>query len=400
MKVISTCKQIPVIGLLFAALVCVSVSADDNGDEIGALVEVRKWETRSWGDYPGHANHERQIITFTLDSGMIGYAIQYSYCADPSHAPDVATPEGYIGMPQPSWENWYGNGFLYIIVNDRDIGLTRPSVIRKLEDAERGSVQIVWDRNDAQVRLTFMVLPKETALLIEVAVFPKTEFRSLSLTLVAYPAAYTTQGQRCLVTPKRKVTQVQTVEISPQEEWWLLYQDNKFDKAKGHTVGGCGAVFLTEEVESGKVSVEAYPIVTELRCKAGISRVHFAVWDFCDKTNAEAEAFIKANAHRVAKLLRRIDFTCRHLRKEEWSKLRATVTELLPYAKRNPDLFEKASALVREVDEAHNRITEFVSKGQIAPPELENTILANLEKLEPLMWELRFEKLFSENEHD
>jgi hypothetical protein len=396
-------RQILTVALMLAVLNGLSVSATDN-DEAGVIVEVGKWEVQSLGNYPGHENHQWQNLTFSLDTGLIRYRIKYAYCSDPSHAPNVATPEGYIGMPEPRWENWYGHGFLYIIVNDKDIGATKPTIIRKLEHGERGSMQVVWDRDDVQVRLTFLTFPKETALLAEVAVFPiAQDFKipanrmpTIRLRLVAYPSAYTHQGERCVVTPLRSVTQVQSVEISPEKEWWLLYVDRKFDRAKGGKVGGCGAVFLSEEIAAGKIDVTTYPVVTELSCKPGVNRLHFAVWDFYDKTNAEAEDFIKADAHRVVKLLRTTDFSCRHLRKEEWNRLRADVTEMLIHAKGNPKLVEKVHALVKEIDEAHSRLAEYMSKGQPTPLGLEDTILAGIEKLEPLIWELRFEKLFAD----
>ncbi len=372
------------------------VSLPKQGDEFDVIVEVSEWKSEVWRGYPGHSDHERKTMTFSLDSGSIRYAIKYGYCADKSHAPDVATPEGYIGMPEPRWENWYGNGFLYIIANGKDIGLTKPSAIRKLEDGERGSVQIVWDRSDIHVRLTFLIFPRDRALLAEVSVFARAELKSLLVRLVAYPAAYTTQGERCVVTPIRAITQEKREEISPQNEWWLVYLDKKFDRAKGHTVGGCGAVFLPEEVASAKVSVETYPIVTELECKAGINRFHFAVFDFYDMTNAEAEEFMKANADRVAKLLRETDFSCRHLRLEEWKKLKAVIHETLPYAKRNQKLYEAVSSLVGEIDKLYMLMDELALKGQSAPLELEDAIIANLEKLKSLVWELKFEKLFGD----
>lgn len=386
------------VHLLAAVLMFFMPSAalfSQEGD-IGVIVEVSEWKSEVWRDYPGHIGHERKTMTFSLDSGAIRYAIKYGYCADKSHAPDVAIPEGYIGMPEPRWENWYGNGFLYIIVNGKDIGLTKPSVVKKLEGGERGSVQIVWDRDDAHVRLTFLTFVKERALLAEIAVFARAELKSLSIRLVAYPAAYTTQGERCVVTPMRSIIQVQRAKISPQNEWWLVYQDRKFDRAKGYTVGGCGAIFLPEEVASAEVDVKAYPIITELRCAAGVNRFHFAVFDFYDMTNAEAEEFMRANAQRVAKLLRTTDFSCRHLREDEWKKLKAIVLEALPYAKHNQKLYEAVSNLVSELDKLYERMIEIASKRQPTPVELEDAILASLEKLKPLVWELKFERLFSQ----
>jgi|GEM_PF-5305904 len=133
--------------LLILICVCVILAlfAKAIGEEVpSVLVSVEGWESSSWGDYPNHEGHERRKLLFRMNTGKIRYAIQYSYCADKSHAPNVATPEGYIGMPEPRWENFYGNGFLYIVVNGIDIGLTKPFAIRKLEDGERGSVQIIW----------------------------------------------------------------------------------------------------------------------------------------------------------------------------------------------------------------------------------------------------------------
>ncbi len=255
----------------------------------------------------------------------------------------------------------------------------------------------VWQRDDVEVRTTFLALPNDRALFLEVHLFPKAPLKSLVLRIVAYPAAYTTKGERCVVTALKGIVQVNAAQLSPKDEWWMLFQDKKFEKALGHEISGCGMLFLPEEIESAKVDVQSYPIIAEFASKPSLSAVRICLFDLYDMTNEEAVKFMRANAQRYAELLRSMDFSCRRLRKEVWAKLRATVMEFLPYAKGNPKLQQQVSAIVKETDEAYERLAELVAKGQPPKVEIEDKILANLERLEALIWELKFERLFGED---
>ena len=103
-----------------ACLVLLAVHAA-GAEEPGVFVQVGPKRVESWGDHPGHVRHPRHTILATLDSGAERYGLRYSCCPHPSHAPGVATPEGYIGMPLPSSANWYHNGFFRIIIDGTEI---------------------------------------------------------------------------------------------------------------------------------------------------------------------------------------------------------------------------------------------------------------------------------------
>ncbi len=382
-----------VLALTFLA--GVGVSAGEEARR-GALAEMQEWKTESWGSHPGHVGHTRHTRLFSLDSGAERYQLRYSYCGDAAHAPHVDTPEGYIGMPGPSAANWYHNGFLSLRVNGKDVGRTKPTLIRRLEDGERASVQILWECDDAQVCATFLMLPGDPVLYVEVAVAPKAALQPLGARLVAYPAAYVQQGDRWAVTPTRAVQQAKRVDLVPEKEWWLVYEERKLTKGAEGATGGCALLFLPEEVAAGTVDVGTYPVITELAGRPGVRRLRLALWDLHDKTNPEAEALVKESAGRTAATLRGLDFTCRYLRPDAWQKERAAIADLLPAAAAQPQVVAAAQALMKEIDAAQARLAGLAAAGQPSEPAVEDRVLENLEKLRPLLWELRFARLFAE----
>lgn len=362
-----------------------------------AMVSVSKKERSSWGNHPGHVNHPRETIACFLDSGVEKYSLRYSCCPHPSHAPNVATPEGYIGMPAPSSVNWYHNGFVRFIVNGKDIGEMPLCSLRQGETGERGSVQFAWEREDADVRATFLMIAGDTTLYLEVAVFPKTEFRSLRTQFIAYPVAYTQAGDRWVITPIRGIQQVRKEMLDPLTERWLLCQDHKLDRAKGEYPGGCGLQFLPAEVGKITVEVTTYPVVIEVQCKPGKDRVHFAIWDFHKKTNAEAKAYVTEHAGAVERTLTALDFSNPALKPETWTKLRAEITAMLPFAKADSKLYERMKGRVATIDTLYARLGEAAATGQLVPIDTEDKLLGELTRLNAEAWDLKFAKLFAED---
>jgi len=382
-----------------AFLICLSVGLSFSltfaGDEEQVLVGAGEWESQSWGDYPRHVNHQRKLMRFFLDSGVERYTLQYSYCADASHAPLVETPEGYLGMPGPSSCNWYHNGFLYLMVNEKDAGRVIPT-IRFLEQGSRGLVQVLWSVDELQARCTLLMLPHDPTLYVELSALPREEIKSFEVRLVAYPAAYTSQADRWTVTPVREVQQIQKLEIAPQDEWWLLHEDRKVGKGAGQEAGPCGVAFLPEEVESAYLDVGNYAVVTKLVARKEVARLRLALWDFGKKTNTEAAAYLRTQASRALETLRHTDFSCRQLQPTYWKARKDEITALLPFAEGMPNLANPVKALLQETDSLQSQVAQSLAAGKPVAPSVEDKILENMRKLDEQLWELKFAKLFAE----
>ena len=372
-------------------------AAEALGHQVAA--EVTSKHVGSWGSHPGHVNHPRHTTLATLDSGAERYGLRYSCCPHPSHAPGVATPEGYIGMPMPSSVNWYHNGFLRIVVNGKDIGTTPLAAFRRSETGRRGSVQLVWRRDDADVRATFLMLPGDPTLYFEAAAYPKKgEVQSLGLALTAYPVAYRHDVDRWAITPRRGIQQDRREQLDPTAESWVLCQDHALERKGDNPIhpGGCGLQFLPAEVGEATARVHTYPVHIDLAAKPGVHRVHLAIWDFHKQSNREAERWVRARAKATAERLASLDFSNPILRGEDWPPFRARLLTLLPAAKGYPKLHDKAKRHIEQVDARLAQLRQATAKGTAPPLDAEDKLLVSLDALYELRWEIELVALFAE----
>ena len=358
------------------------------------MVDVGPVSRSSWGSYPGHVGHPCVRRSFSLDSGTEGFNLLYSCCPDKSHAPEVATPEGYIGMPGPSSANWYHNGFVRWVVNGTDIGRTPLASLRRGEAGKRGSVQLVWDRADVVVRATFLMLQGDRTLYLEAAAFPKKPLKSFEAAFTAYPVAYTSNGDRWVITPTRGIQQTRDQAIDPKTETWLLVQDHTLS-GKGN--GGCGLAFSPDQIAKARVAVHAYPVHVELEAKPGTRRMRFAIWDFHDKTDAEARAYVAAVATRTHQRLDTLDFANPQLDPAFWAKRRKELADMLQRVKGQPKLTARIRTSMAAIDAMHATIAREKSKGQPPPVAAEEKLLDELEKMANAYWDLRLAALFADD---
>ena len=381
-----------------AVVSCVFALAAAGAEGPQVTVEVGPKRVESWGNHPDHVNHPRHTILATLDSGAERYGLRYSCCPHASHAPNVATPEGYIGMPLPTSVNWYHNGFLRIIVNGTDIGTTPLKALRRGETGRRGSVQLVWRRADADVRATFLMLPDDPTLYFEAAVYPKGELRALEIALTAYPVAYRSDVDRWVITPRRGIRQGNKADLDPATEPWLLCQDHALARtsdASPHP-GGCGLQLVPGEVEGAKVEVQSYPVHVGLRAKPGVRRLRLAIWDLHKLTNRAAEGWARRRAKQTATTLASLDFSSLVLRGDEWPELRARLTKILPSAKGYPKLHAEVKRNIERIDALLVQIRAAAAKGQAPPLDAEDQLLEALDVLHARRWEIELVALFAE----
>ena len=358
------------------------------------MVDIGSESRGSWGSYPGHVNHPRLRRPFSIDSGAEGFSLAYSCCTDKSHAPEVATPEGYIGMPGPCGANWYSNGFVRFIVNGADIGRTPLGSLRTGATGQQGSVELVWERDDVVVRATFLMRQGDPTLYLEAAAFPKKPLETIRVAFTAYPVAYTSNADRWVVTPKRGIQQNRKQALDPASEWWLLVQDHKLSR-KGQ--GGCGLAFLPDEVGKGIAKVGSYAVHIELESKPGTRRMHVAIWDFHDKTDAEARAYVESVAQRTRKLLATLDFANPHLKPAFWAKRRREFARLVARVKGRPKLTTRITKSMATIDALHAQVAEHKAKGRPTPVAVEEKLLEELKQMTAAYWDLRLAALFAED---
>ena len=380
--------------VLAGAMAVVAAGADEQGK---VMVDVGAKKVGSWGGQPGHVNHPQLRQPFSLNAGVASYSLIYSCCTHKSHAPNVATPEGYVGMPGPCSANWYHNGFLYIIVNGKDIGTAPLAAMRKGFEGATGSVELLWYRADTRVTATFLMRYGDPTLYLEVSVTAKEAPKSLAVHLTAYPVTYTSNGDRWAVTATRGIRQVHKQTLDVDKESWVLLQDHMLSR-KGSHPGGCGLAFLPAELARAEVEVSRYPVHTKLVAKPGLARVRLALWDFHDKTDARARQYVESVATRTQHNLATLDFANPRLKPPYWAKLRA---ELAPLAAKVTGSARKLAGQIKKriaaVDRLHAEIAALGAKGLAAPATTESRLLAELDALAESYWDLRLAALFADD---
>ena len=380
--------MISVAGLVISG-VAVTAADQTSGNVTVDVGPVRKG---SWGDYPKHEGHAKWSRPFTIRSGAEAFSLRYTCCCDKSHLPEVATPEGYIGMPGPCGANWYSNGFLYIIVNGKDIGRTPLTAIRKGAGGKQGTVALVWERADVAVHATFLMRTDDPTLYLEVAAFPKKSLKTIAVHMVAYPIAYVSNADRWVITPTRGIRQPKTRAIDPAKESWLLVQDHKLS---GKGKGGCGVAFLPSEIGKGKAGVGVYGVKIELESKPGTRRVHLAIWDFYNKSDARARAYVESSIQAVHKRLATLDFSNPLLKPAYWAKRRPELVGMLDKIKKQTKLSRPVRRQVETIDKLHVRMAQQQAKGQRLSVADEQALLDALGTIESAYWDLRLAALFA-----
>ena len=262
-------------------------------------------------EHPGHRFTSR---TANFSFGGIPYSISYQACVDPAHGGKASPLEGYIGMPQPAACNWYHSGFLFVVLDGRDIGGTPLSSMLVAESGKRAILDMVWHDPAADVRARFLGLPGRDCLFCEVAVEPRQEMKSLALRLRCYPSFFTAyhkrEGARRVQTPAVLVKQGEKPAPLPaKDNGWAVYYDEVFDVAKGEGEGPCAVLVLPEAASEISIAPGGYSVETQITCPPQTRRIRMAFWDFKGRTNAEALARLRDGADAVRKELAALDFT-------------------------------------------------------------------------------------------
>ncbi|NOY80931.1 MAG: hypothetical protein GXP31_07980 [Kiritimatiellaeota bacterium] len=287
----------------------------------------------------GHKDHTWQDQQITLSSDAISYGIKYRACVDPSHPGVWVCDEGFIGMPRPNVANWYHTGFYHIEIGGKQLGSHPLTAMGITESGERGAFHMVWDTPEYVARLQFLLPPGSDHLLTRLSWRPKPgrTVGPVKVRFTCYPSFFTTahnrQGDRTLTTPRTTVHEVTTEELAPAEDTYLLYTDGVFDVAKGEGSGPCAMLFLPEQIASGRVQLGGYAVQTKLEAGPDAHELRFAFWDLTGKTNAEAQALMKASADQAREELRAAVFSPLSLARFSPEAATAEIGELLAAAR-------------------------------------------------------------------
>ncbi len=303
-------------------------------------VEHKQEKLEGKGDHEGH---EQQNDNIWFRTGKVTYNLLYQRCIDAAHLQDDTVAGGKIGLNEPTEANWYWADFIRVLVDDVNVisrvasgttdmeGKQTSPTTRK--EAGKAAAEFVFEmpieEQGTILKLSFLALNEGDALLCKGTVTSDKEAPSIKIVLNNFPSLMTEvhnkKGMRSIVTsggaykekpvPPADGAQYHftgngpTYDLSPADEYWLLYSDEVFDPdTRPESMGPSALLFVPGEISKVQVKVTDYPVTTTLTCKPGTKTFHLVFWEFGKRGNKEVLEYLKANAEEVKKLVQAMEF--------------------------------------------------------------------------------------------
>ena len=266
---------------------------------------------------PGAPAHvidlQRHQQTIVMDTATHTYGLRYTVARDPKD-PQAAIPgEGYIGMPQPSNQNWYAGGFLDLRLNGKSIGGKLIHSLTGRSTEGRGTVDFVFDASQAVVRVRFVAKAGGDCVYAQVLFEPKQEITSVQVRTRCYPSGYIQDGRRHVLTATRDFAQGDRAVLDVEKEWWTLYYDRVYDAGYIGTtrsgVGPCAMLWIPDQTEKAGFTVGSYGIETLFDLKPMLREFRFVFFDYAGKKNETAKADLRGRAKPLLDELTTLAFT-------------------------------------------------------------------------------------------
>lgn len=366
-------------------LACGGAGADGE-ESVGAKDSGPQYTTASWQCKAGHKIETRNL---TLQNSARKYVFQMTGCLDPSHGEQRPASEGNFGMPEPSVCNWYWGGFLKVLINGVNATAYRVVDVRVTEQGERGAVQVIWAHPEAEVGLRLVMLPGSNHVLALLRWTPRpgATLKDVKVQLTCYPSFFTSArarvGERHCQTPRQDLKQSQTLTLDPAQDIYLYYYDAVFDVAAGEGSGPCAALVGPQGVKGGKVNIGSYAVLTELNLDPAAGEARLGFYDFTGLTNAEAEAYLKAQGTADHARLVALDFTPRGVQKLDLPALQAEGEKLLAAAA------EDGKALQPKMKELLTRAQALQNKATGGDWLAQAELISLLDGSQDMFWKLR-----------
>lgn len=286
---------------------------------------------------PGAPAHviglERHQQTIVMDTGAHTYGLRYTVARDPKD-PQAAIPgEGYIGMPQPSNQNWYAGGFFDLRLNGKSIGSKLVHSLTGRSSQGRGTADFVFDASQAVVRVRFVAKPRGDCVYAQVLFEPKQEITTVQVATRCYPSGYIQDGQRHVQTATRDFAQGDHAVLDVEREWWTLYYDRVYDAGYIGTtrsgVGPCAMLWIPGQTQKVGFTVGSYGIETVFDLKPTAREFRFVFFDYAGRKNETAKADLRGRAKPLLDELTTLAFTDPSLANWPLAQKRAEIQQTL-----------------------------------------------------------------------
>jgi hypothetical protein len=374
------------------ALTCLALAAAAHAQapRAEARVQAMSHRTLPEGDHKGH---DAVSQTAFLSNEAIRYGLVYTSCWDASHGPGGATGSAYLGMPSPTSANWYQGGFLRLKINGQDLGEAKLADLWIAEQGRRATLKFHFDHPQAAVLISTTLYAGDNRLFVNVGLSPKTEIKTLDLSLLSYPSYFTywnkRDGDRKGMTSTATYPQAdgKRIALDPAGQPWIAFTDTIFDPAKGEGDGGCAVAFVPEQVLSAEAVVGSYACTVDLKVKPDTRNLRLCFWDFNKQANQPALTALLGALPQTLEQLRAMDFL--PLAISEYDV--AAKAEL---ARTQLGALPGREALTRKLADQSAELTrlrqELTDNKSINPAATEKALADKLAAFEQLLWDVKF----------
>ena len=231
------------------------------------------------------------------DASVRQYALRYNACLDVDKHPgavDLKAKEGLsgIGMIRPTGQNWYGGGFIDVVVNGQGLGSHRPRLTRAVDRSGVVALLSAWDVPWGKVVLAFLQVPGEDFCRV-VGEVDCPGATSLEVRLRCYPCITKPTGQRVAWTATQRQEKAGRL-LAGFNDSWFLAADMLHDRAKSKRgVGPCAVMFVPAELTTASLSLTPYSVAIRLLLRPNLPTFHLALWEFKGWSNERALKYLR-----------------------------------------------------------------------------------------------------------
>ncbi|MCF6176252.1 MAG: hypothetical protein L3J71_10855 [Victivallaceae bacterium] len=189
---------------------------------------------------------------------------------------------------------WYGpNGFLKLNVWGKNI--FKMPVTYKSDD---GVIEFTFSEGNKTVKIIFRAQENDDKLFMGID-FSESPQRGV-MKLTCYPGnmlkKYPEKRDRYANTAKRSIQwqkKVSRIKLE-KDEYWIYYEDRKFDTSKSTYFSTCALLYNPNEVKAVNLLVSSYAIVTEVLFSPDKQNYNFILWEFPGRKNAKCLEAMKS----------------------------------------------------------------------------------------------------------
>lgn len=223
-------------------------------------------------------------------------------------AGDAARPIGRLGLrfardshpvtrTQPRWLATWGRhdekfpGLLDVQIGEQGLP-GAPVEISAGHTGAVGHVRFGWRHDAGEVEATFLMLPDDDRLFVEVTVRPLARVEQITVSLCCWPLSKFCMRTASLTSPALPYGKPLPL---PEADATVLFADPEFDPAGKVQEAACGLTYFPDECSSA-TATRTFPLFVEFRLPApqagAPAHVHFVLWELLHRRGDEAWAYL------------------------------------------------------------------------------------------------------------